>query len=89
MQTLVKISARHQGLSAWKTLLVDRPVTMRVKVNPFFTVLRFTWLGRVAKPTYSLSWSCWAHTVPLYLVGTGVQTQELLQQFLCFVFANK
>lgn len=33
------------------------PATMSVKSNPFLTDLRWTWLGRVAKPTYSLSWS--------------------------------
>lgn len=33
------------------------PATMRVKSKPFFTDLRCTWLGSVAKPTYSLS-SC-------------------------------
>lgn len=36
------------------------PATMRVKSKPFFTDLRCTWLGSVAKPTYSLS-SCRGH----------------------------
>lgn len=31
------------------------PATMRVKSKPFFTDFLCTWLGRVAKPTYSLS----------------------------------
>lgn len=34
------------------------PATMRVKSKPFFTDFRWTWLGRVAKPTYCFSWSC-------------------------------
>lgn len=33
------------------------PATIRVKANPFFTDFLCTWLGSVAKPTYSLSWS--------------------------------
>ena len=28
------------------------PTTMSVKSNPRFTALRYTWLGRLAKPTY-------------------------------------
>lgn len=40
----------------------DLPATIRVKSNPFLTDLRCTWLGRVANPTYSLSWSCKMHT---------------------------
>lgn len=36
------------------------PATIRVKSNPFFTDFRWTWLGRVAKPTYCFSWSCGA-----------------------------
>lgn len=35
----------------------NSPATMRVKSNPFFTDLRCTWFGKVANPTYSLSWS--------------------------------
>lgn len=31
---------------------------MSVNVNPFFTAFLLAWIGRVAKPTYSLSWSC-------------------------------
>lgn len=33
------------------------PATMSVKSKPFFTDLRCTWLGSVAKPTYCLSTS--------------------------------
>lgn len=33
------------------------PATMSVKSKPFFTDLRCTWLGSVAKPTYCLSMS--------------------------------
>lgn len=34
------------------------PATIRVKSKPFFTDFRWTWFGRVAKPTYCFSWSC-------------------------------
>lgn len=33
------------------------PATIKVKSKPFFTDLRWTWFGKVANPTYSLSWS--------------------------------
>lgn len=36
------------------------PATIRVKSKPFFTDFRWTWFGRVAKPTYCFSWSCGA-----------------------------
>lgn len=57
----------HQSGKVWeesqKVSLVPMsrgfvPATMSVKSKPFLTDLRCTWLGSVAKPTYSLSWSC-------------------------------
>lgn len=50
------------------------PATMRVKSKPFFTDLRCTWLGSVAKPTYSLS-SCRGHRGH----GTGTPPAHLLR----------
>ena len=40
------------------------PATMSVKSKPFFTDLRCTWLGSVAKPTYCLStsWRGWGRS---------------------------
>lgn len=49
----------HLNVALWYRLYW--PATMRVKSKPFFTDLRCTWLGRVAKPTYSLSWSFRTH----------------------------
>lgn len=49
-----KMDKSGQDTDTWENL----PATMSVNVNPFFTVFLWTWFGRVAKPTYSLSWSC-------------------------------
>lgn len=52
---LVKAEA-HQQLQkqekAWETAMTHSPTTINVNSNPFFTDLRWTWLGRLANPTY-------------------------------------
>ena len=38
--------------------LPDSPTTIKVNSNPFFTDFLWTWLGKLAKPTYpAVSWA--------------------------------
>lgn len=55
---LMVSKSQKQPESEKQTQSEDPPATMTVNVKPFFTVFLWTWLGNVANPTYSLSWSC-------------------------------
>lgn len=64
------LEAHHQALSK-----PPRPATMSVKSNPFLTDLRCSWLGRAAKPTYSLS--CWWGVDSMRLLGVASRVSSI------------
>jgi len=52
------VSMRNVMIGSHRSELIEQrssPATMSVKSNPFFTDFLCSWLGSVAKPTYSLS----------------------------------